>query len=98
MVTALNAASCSFFCEDLEKGSNLEKLDRDLNNLRMANQVLEAEVSTQRSEVSHKELELINMVCDNEAAENKLKGLQNKLVSVQVRNVVSVVISLCQGG
>ncbi|GFR94398.1 myelin transcription factor 1, partial [Elysia marginata] len=73
--------------EDLEKDSNLEKLDREVKSLQAANEVQEAEVSAKRSEVSCCELELINIVCDNEAAENKLNGLQKKLLSVQEKFV-----------
>ncbi|RUS72651.1 hypothetical protein EGW08_019589 [Elysia chlorotica] len=81
--------------EDLEKGSNLEKLERDVSSLREANQALEAQVSAQRSEVSGQELELINMVCDNEAAENKLQAMQKKLSAVQ-EGFVSVLKPLMQ--
>ena len=68
----------------------LEKLDKDVDDQRAVNEALDREVSTQRTEVSRRELDLINMVCDNEAAESKLKGLQHRLLAMQVTPLPSV--------
>ncbi|GFO10706.1 myelin transcription factor 1 [Plakobranchus ocellatus] len=69
--------------EDLEVDKVFEKVDKEIASIRTANEKLEAEVSEQHSQVSSRELELINIVCDNEAAENKVNNLKEKLSSLQ---------------
>ncbi|XP_059166989.1 myelin transcription factor 1-like protein isoform X2 [Physella acuta] len=82
--------------EDLED-TKLQSLNEEIEKMKAVNEELEAKVSSRQSQVASKEQDVMKIVCQNEAAELRIKEQRNKLLSLQEKLVAALkpVISQC---